>query len=162
MTRSHVFLRMARISCVGLSFVSIVGCGDSAAPPAVAPPAPTQNAESRPPEPVIATPPAPPTQYKASEDHTAKGMKAAEIGKGIVSTPAKVYLRIPDKLVFDQVKQALDLYRASNGDFPKTQEEFMREIITANNLKLPELPAGSSYVYQPAEGELMIEEPAKP
>ena len=89
-------------------------------------------------------------------------MKGAELGKGVISTPAKIYLRIPDKLVFEQVKQALGLYRAANGDFPKTQEEFMSEVITANNLKLPELPPGSSYVYRPEEGELMIEEPAKP
>lgn len=147
---------------VALSLSACLGCGDSSAPPAAAPPAPTYDASSRPPQPVIAKPPAPPAQYQASEDHTAKGMKAAELGAGAVSTPAKVYLRIPDRLVFDQVKHALNLYRASNGDFPKTQEEFDREIIAANNLKLPELPAGSSYVYRPQEGELMIEEPAKP
>jgi len=161
MTRSLLFRRVANSICVTMSFVAIIGCGDSAAP-VPAPPAPAQNAGSRPPDPVIGTPPAPPTQYKASEDHTAKGMKAAEIGKGVISTPAKVYLRIPDKLIFDQVNHALGLYRAANGDFPKTQEEFQREIITANNLKLPELPSGSTYVYRPAEGELMIEEPAKP
>jgi hypothetical protein len=161
MTRSLLFRRAAIPFCAAMSLVAIIGCGDSAAP-VPAPPTPAQNAGSRPPDPVIATPPAPPTQYKASEDHTAKGMKATEIGKGVISTPTKIYLRIPDRLVFDQIKQALDLYRASNGDFPKTQEEFMREIITANNLKLPELPPGSTYVYRPAEGELMIEEPAKP
>ena len=162
MTRPHVFLKAASFYCVAISMFAFVGCGESAPPPAVAPPAPMQNAGSRPPEPVLATPPAPPTQFKASEDHTLKGMKGAELGKGVVSTPAMVYLRIPDRLVFDQVKQALGLYRAASGNFPKTQEEFMREIITANNLKLPELPAGSSYVYRPEEGELMIEEPAKP
>jgi hypothetical protein len=161
MNRLHFILNAANLLCIAILSFACVGCGDSAAPVPV-PPAPAQNAVSRPPDPVIATPPAPPTQYKASEDHTAKGMKAAEIGKGVISTPTKIYLRIPDKLVFEQVTHALNLYRASNGDFPKTQEEFMREIIAANNLKLPELPAGSSYVYRPAEGELMIEEPAKP
>jgi hypothetical protein len=110
----------------------------------------------------MASPPPEPTLYKASEDHTAKGMKAAAIGEGAVSTPAKVYLRIPDQLVFGQVRQALGFYRAANGDYPKTQEEFDREIITANNLRLPELPSGSRYVYRAEDGELLIEETPTP
>jgi len=114
-----------------------------------------------PPSPQVAKPAAPPVEFKASEDHTQKGMKGAELGRGAISTPAMVYLRIPDRLVFDQVKHALNLYRATNGDLPKTHEDFLRDIITANNLVLPELPPGSRYIYRPEEGELMIEEPAK-
>lgn len=147
-------------SIVALSVVCL-GCGESTSPPADRPAAPAPGVGGGPPTPLVAAPPAEPTRYKASEDHTKQGMKGAELGKGLVSTPAMVYLRIPDRLVFGQVRQALDLYRATNGDLPKTHDDFMRDVIAANNLKLPELPEGSRYIYRPEDGELMIEEPAK-
>ncbi len=161
MLRPNAFLtaRLFSIAALGVAFL---GCGDSTTPPAGAPAAAAPGAGGGPPAPLVATPPPEPTQYKASEDHTKKGMKGAELGKGLISTPAMVYLRIPDRLVFGQVKQALDLYRATNGELPKSQDDFMRDIITANNLKLPELPEGSRYVYRPEDGELLIEEPAQP
>ena len=142
--------------------VVCVGCGETAPPHPAAGGAAPQNAGGGPPAALVAAPPQDPVEHKASEDYTKKGMKGAELGSGLVSTPAAVYLRIPDRLVFDQVHHALDLYRASNGELPKTHDDFMREIIEANNLKLPELPEGSRYVYRPQEGELMIEVPPKP
>ncbi len=43
--------------------------------------------------------------------------------------------------------------------FPKSHEQFMQDIIKANQIKLPELPPDSKYKYDPATGELMIEHP---
>jgi hypothetical protein len=54
----------------------------------------------------------------------------------------------------------MQLYEATNGKKPTTHEEFMEQIIRANQIVLPELPAGQRYVYDPETGELMVEKPA--
>jgi hypothetical protein len=38
----------------------------------------------------------------------------------------------------------------------------MKEIIEANSIKLPKLPPGEKYIYDPAKGELQVERPAPP
>ena len=58
-----------------------------------------------------------------------------------------------------QVPHALNLYKATNGHFPKTQEDFVREILEPNGIKLPELPEGHFYVYDPDKGELQVARP---
>ncbi|HUY36749.1 MAG TPA: hypothetical protein VMV69_28705 [Pirellulales bacterium] len=78
---------------------------------------------------------------------------------GIITTPISVYFRVQEQLIFGQVKHAIDLYEGSNGYKPRSQEEFMKEIIEANQLKLPKLPDGHTYKYDPMKGELMVEQP---
>jgi hypothetical protein len=102
-------------------------------------------------------PPAAPVQEKASEDLTKKGLAAKEIGQGILATPASVYLRTQDRAIFLNLEHAMDLYKAEHGALPKTHDDFMRDIVQANNINLPELPDDSRYVYLPDKGELMIE-----
>lgn len=81
-------------------------------------------------------------------------------GPGIVTTPISTYFQVKERLVFEvAIPQAIQLYEATNGFKPKTQDDFMRDIIQANNLKLPALPAGHRYVYDPKKGELMVEHP---
>ena len=58
-----------------------------------------------------------------------------------------------------------NLFKASEGHLPKTDEEFMDKIINANHIQLPPLPPGSSYVYDPSKGEigeLMVAKPREP
>jgi hypothetical protein len=64
-------------------------------------------------------------------------------------------------LIFDNVTYAIKLYEAEHGFKPKTHEAFMKEIIEANQpaLKLPKLPEGHTYKYDPQKGELMVEHP---
>lgn len=141
-----------------LPLLLIVGCNDGGAPaPSTAPPITSVSppAGGGPPKPV--PPPAPPVQEKASEDLTKKGIAADKMGKGVLATPASMYLRIPDRAAFLAVEQAMNLYKGANGALPKTHEDFMREVIEANNIRLPELPDDSRYVYVPAEEQLMIE-----
>lgn len=57
-----------------------------------------------------------------------------------------------------KVPEALKLYQAEHGYLPKTVEDFNRDIIEANGIKLPELPKGHRYVYDPKEG-LGVEKP---
>ena len=51
----------------------------------------------------------------------------------------------------------MNLYKGEHGELPKTHDDFMRDIVQANNINLPELPDDSKYVYLPDKGELMIE-----
>jgi hypothetical protein len=63
------------------------------------------------------------------------------------------------------IKHAIDLYEASNGEKPKTYEEFMDVIIKKgkpDGIQLPMLPYYQEYGYDPDKRELVvIEYPAK-
>lgn len=81
--------------------------------------------------------------------------------EGIITTPLSVYWRAQERIAFQvQIPHALQLYKATNGHYPRTQEEFVNEILTPNGVKLPELPQGHRYVYDPEKGELLVEHPA--
>lgn len=81
------------------------------------------------------------------------GAKGQNLGTGPVATPIKAYFRTKEKIAFDiQLQSALQIYNATNGKNPKDHDEFMRVIIAENRIKLPELPAGEEYFYDPAEG----------
>lgn len=79
---------------------------------------------------------------------------------GLITTPVRAYFQVKERLVFDvQIPHAMQLFEAENGYKPRSHEEFMEKIIKANNLVLPELPPGHRYVYDPQQGELMVEHP---
>ncbi len=81
--------------------------------------------------------------------------------QGLVTTPLSVYWRAQERIAFQvQIPHALQLYKAMNGHYPRTQEEFVKEILVPNGVKLPELPKGHRYVYDPEKGELLVEHPA--
>jgi len=96
-------------------------------------------------------------QEKAQAGVTGKGDYG---GPGIVTTPIGTYFEARERIVFEiAIPGAMRLYDAEKGYKPKTQEDFMRDIIQANMIKLPELPPGHKYVYDPKKGELMVEHP---
>lgn len=105
-----------------------------------------------------ATPPQPnKVQEKAQAGVTGKGDYG---GPGIVTTPISTYFQAKERIIFEiQIPGAMNFYVAEKGYKPKTQEDFMRDIIQANMIRLPELPAGHKYVYNPQQGELMVEHP---
>lgn len=75
----------------------------------------------------------------------------------IISGPAAALFRVEQKAVFDiKIPHALNLYKATNGHFPKTHEDFMREIVEFNRIELPELPAGAVYRFDSEKGELWV------
>lgn len=129
-------------------------------------PAPTQPAETPPAvqssEPAAAAPvdsaATPGTVQEKAE--AGAGKKGRFEGSGFVVTPIRAFFRTEQKIIYDNIAYNLKLYQAANGNFPKTQEEFDEQIIAANQIKLPELPAGHRYVYDPKKGELMVEKPA--
>ena len=62
---------------------------------------------------------------------------------------------IEHRLIFMNVKKAIDLYQATNGFKPKSHEVFWSEIIEANSIQLPELYDDWEYYYDADSGELM-------
>ena len=100
---------------------------------------------------------------KPTEDNSIK----AEVGvgkkggyePGIIATPLNARWRAEEKLDYAMVTHALNLYKATNGEGPKSHEEFMKRIIKENMIKLPELPEGHTYVYDPETAKLMVEHP---
>jgi len=80
--------------------------------------------------------------------------------QNMISTPARAYFQTKERIVFEiEIPHALQLYKAEHGEGPRSQEDFMRDIIEFNNIKLPELQAGQRYVYNPETEELMVERP---
>lgn len=75
----------------------------------------------------------------------------------IISGPAGALFKVEQKVVFDiKIPHALQLYKATNGHFPKSHEDFMRDIVEANRIQLPELPEGAVYQFDTEKGELWV------
>lgn len=118
--------------------------------PATLPANPAATATGQDPTPATPAPAQVPAQVGV-------GKKGRGYGGGIVTEPIRAKFRAEQRIVFDQVKHALDLYKATNGRAPKTHDEFMQEIIQANQIQLPDLPSGETYVYDPQAEELMVQ-----
>jgi hypothetical protein len=94
------------------------------------------------------------------------GKKGASLrGDGanqIIAGPAVAFFNSKEKIVFTiEVPHALNLFWGEHGNYPKSHEEFMEKIIDFNMIKLPLLPEGAKYVYDPETHTLMVERPAK-
>ena len=75
----------------------------------------------------------------------------------MISGPAAALFNVKQKAVLEiQIPQALQLFQATEGRLPKSHEEFMEKIVTANNLVLPELPSGAVYRFNTDKGELWV------
>jgi hypothetical protein len=83
------------------------------------------------------------------------------IGKAIAQ-PAISLFAAKERIVFEiQIPHAVNLFQAIEGRKPKSDEEFMDKIVKANQIKLPELPKGGRYYYDPETEQLMVERPKR-
>ena len=116
-------------------------------------------------KPTASNPPAPAVQAPAESVKAQVGVGAKgrsldnETGVGkMVSAPVSALFAVKERVAFDiQIPQALGLFRATEGRLPKSHEEFMEKIIKANQIKLPELPAGMVYRFNTELGELWVD-----
>ena len=74
--------------------------------------------------------------------------------------PIGVLFRTKHKLTFISIEHDLKIYQALHNRFPKSWDEFEKEIIH-NKYTLPELPEGDKYVFDSEKGQLMVEHPPK-
>ena len=150
-----------RYQClIGLSLVVLAG---GCVPPPTGSPAAGSGGSS-----ATAQAPAdsPPTETAQPTERVKAGVGVAAQGRGldnesgILVQPAKSFFATKERLVFEvRLKQALDLYKATNGAPPKSHDEYMAQVVKANAIQLPKLPEGHKYVYDPQQGELLVERP---
>ena len=103
-------------------------------------------------------------RVKAEAGVTGKGQYGSGGGEkpmDILLVPLEQHFRVKERIVFDiQLKHTEDLYKAEHNDkLPGTHEEYMKEIIEKGGVKLPQLPDGHRYVFDPKEQQLMVEKP---
>jgi hypothetical protein len=91
------------------------------------------------------------------------GDKGRGYEAGIITTPVATYFAARERIMFTiQIPELIKAYKLEH-DFkgPKSHDEFMKEIIEKYNVKLPTLPPGHNYLYDPKREELMVERPAE-
>jgi hypothetical protein len=148
--------------------------GESGAPPPPQPATAAGDADDAPPADAAATtdaqapaaegtPAAAATEPGNSERATVgAGAKGRDYGgPGFVTTPIEALFRADDLIVFEtHIPKNLSLYKAEHDNKgPKTHEEFMQVIIKDGGVRLPELPAGDEYWYDPKTEQLMVRHP---
>jgi hypothetical protein len=78
-----------------------------------------------------------------------------------ILVPLATYWRASEMTTYNvRIPKAMQLYKANHDNkAPATHEEFMEEIIKKEMIKLPTLPAGHRYIYDPADEQLKIAKP---
>jgi hypothetical protein len=118
--------------------------------PGGSPPAPPTISRTPP------APPAPPVANNAEKAKVGVGKKGRGYGGDPVTEPIRQRFLVEDNLNLMKMEKAIRDFKTLHERFPKSQAEFMSEIIEAHAVKLPELPAGDEYVYDPKKGELLV------
>lgn len=98
-------------------------------------------------------------EKKADVGATGKGEYGvtSEQPMSIVTVPVSTYFKAQEMAVFRmQIPSAMNLFQASEGRYPNSEEEFMTKIIKANQIVLPKLPEGDVYFYDVQARELKI------
>jgi hypothetical protein len=78
------------------------------------------------------------------------------VAKDPVTLVGSAYVTSIGRLSVLAIEDALNKYLAANDRYPKDLDEFMAEIIKANNISLPKLPAYQEYSYDEKEHKLII------
>jgi len=111
-------------------------------------------------------PPAQPPTGGSGQDGDKKvasykdGAKGKGYGNSYLGTVVRTRFTAENRINELNRKHAEDIYRAAHGNKgPQSHEEYMEKIIKANNIKLPELPEGEEYLFDPRTQELYIVRP---
>jgi hypothetical protein len=132
------------------------------------PPAPPDEAftaaEQKPVPPPKATgpvSPTPPPGMTIEKAQVGSGDKGRGYGGGIIGTPVSTYFAARERIMFEiTIPDCIRAFKFEH-DFkgPKSNEEFMEQVIKKNGIQLPTLPPGHSYIYDPKEEQLMVIRP---
>ncbi|MFW6171988.1 MAG: hypothetical protein ACODAD_15985 [Planctomycetota bacterium] len=175
------WIRVLSVACFGSIGLGVIGCSSQTGPGDQPAGEQTPSAEAPPKPPVLESADGLGAGEHADQkpathsDEKESARVKAEVGVGkkgrrledervarTIVTPAVSLFRTRERMVFEvEIPKAMQMYKALNGKRPETEEEFFEQIIRANQIKLPELPAGQRYVYDPRKGQLMVERPAR-
>lgn len=73
-----------------------------------------------------------------------------------ITGPLEILKKERVELPMLAIEHALNLYNAAEGRFPQSHDEFMTQVIAANNIRLPVLPNGLQYQYDVVGHRLVI------
>jgi len=100
------------------------------------------------------------TDIRNATDELEKGgarvASTKTVKKDYIPLVGNAYVSIIGQTSLLQIQHAMDLYHATNDRYPKNFDEFMTEIIKANNIALPMLPSYQKYGYDENEHKLVI------
>ena len=100
------------------------------------------------------------TEIKRIEPEVAQGANVIEkpkiTAKDPITLQGNAYVTMIGQTSILQIQHAMNLYQAANDRYPKDYDEFMAEIIRANNIALPKLPHYQEYGYDEKEHKLVI------
>ena len=103
-----------------------------------------------------------PTNYRHSQRDATSLKRGAQVAstkivtKDYITIQGNAYVSIIGQTSILTIQHAVDLYHAANDRYPKDYDEFMTEIIKANNIALPVLPPYQKYGYDENEHKLII------
>jgi hypothetical protein len=89
--------------------------------------------------------------------HGRRSRRAGGLGTTMAALPYAQF-----QTMIYNIDEANALYNAEHGDWPKSQEEFIKNIVEFNKIKLPEIPDGEEYCYVPEQGEVGLQIRLKP
>ena len=78
------------------------------------------------------------------------------VARDPITLQGNAYVVAIGQIAIGQIKQAVDLYQAENGRYPRDLDEFMEEIIKKNNIALPKLPPYQDYAYDANQHNLIV------
>jgi hypothetical protein len=78
------------------------------------------------------------------------------VAKDPITLQGNAYVAIIGRASQLQIEHALNLFRGANDRYPNDYDEFIAEIIKANNISLPKLPAHQEYAYDEKEHKLIV------
>ncbi|WP_145074393.1 hypothetical protein [Aureliella helgolandensis] len=147
--------QLFRLFVMSCSLASLVACAPESGPPASAEPEDAATEQS------AAMPNGPPViqaqQALAGVGKRGQSLKNESGIAKIITGPASALFNVEQKAVLEfQIPPAINMFKATEGRFPNSHEEFMQKIVKANSLQLPELPEGAVYKFNSEKGELWV------
>lgn len=101
----------------------------------------------------------PPKPAEIGEFNEAAGKEVVELDAKVsdpITGPLEILKKAKVELPMLAIEHALNLYNATEGRYPQSHDEFMTQVIAANNIRLPVLPEGLQYQYDVAGHRLII------
>jgi hypothetical protein len=152
--RSRYSRRLVRL-ILGACALAFAGCEDEPRHPIAKPEAPSKQQED--PAPIFGER----TQKvvdaaPALQKGDAKVASTKITAKDPITLVGNAYVTSIGRIAVLAIEDAVNKYHAANDRYPKDLDEFMTEIIKANNISLPKLPYYQEYSYDQKEHKLVV------
>jgi hypothetical protein len=95
-------------------------------------------------------------EFKAEQNKEAD--LSIDASRPLHAMTAGAYKNILGQAAKLQITQAINLFHAEHGRYPKDYDEFMKQIVEPNQIQLPVLPGNVKYQYDVENHELVVVE----